>query len=443
MNLQTSEFSLQSPEEAIAYLRSPRAIRDRCGQLFELARQDKLSHFRCDLTQLGRVADYVIAVMQEQYPDGQIPFHSRWQHFEVGGVSRLAQLERLLAGRSPVERAVTRFDLAIVSVLLDAGAGDRWLYCERETDSIFQRSEGLAVASFRMFCQGAFSSHPHQLLQVDAQGLQSLSEATLAQGFQVSEDNPLVGLAGRVELLQKLGRSLLDFPQMFGNDNPRPGNLVHYLLERSHHKQLPAATVLRAVLEGLGSIWSGRIEIAGVNLGDVWHHPALEGSRDELGAGSWETKEQRENLIPNSEFRILNSFVPFHKLSQWLTYSLLEPLQELGLEITGLDDLTGLPEYRNGGLCLDLGLLQAKHSDIFHYAHSVDSEVVVEWRALTVILLDQIAATIRQQLEMDAKQLPLVKILQGGTWSAGRRIAAELRPNGVSPIQLQSDGTVF
>ncbi|MDV2993038.1 MAG: hypothetical protein N4J56_002692 [Chroococcidiopsis sp. SAG 2025] len=434
MNLQTSPFNLQSPEEAIAYLRSPQAIRDRCGQLFELARQDKLSHFRCDLTQLGRVANYVIAVMQEQYPDGQIPFHSRWQHFEVGGVPRLAQLERMLAGLSPVERAVTRFDLAIVSVLLDAGAGDRWLYCERETDSIFQRSEGLAVASFRMFCQGAFSSHPHQLLQVDAQGLQSLSEATLAQGFQVSEDNPLVGLAGRVELLQKLGRSLLAFPQMFGDDNPRPGHLVHYLLERSHHKQLPAATVLRAVLEGLGSIWSGRIEIAGVNLGDVWYHPALEGSREQ-GAGS--------RGISTDDLRLTTSLVPFHKLSQWLTYSLLEPLQELGLEITGLDDLTGLPEYRNGGLCLDLGLLHAKHSDIFQQTHSVDSEVVVEWRALTVILLDQIAATIRQQLEMDAKQLPLVKILQGGTWSAGRRIAAELRPNGVSPIQLQSDGTVF
>ncbi|OWY66089.1 uracil phosphoribosyltransferase [cyanobacterium TDX16] len=440
MNLLTSD-SRQSWEEAIAYLRSPRAIRDRCGQLFELARQDKLSHFRCDLTQLGRVAKYVIAVMQEQYPDGQIPFHSRWQHFEVGGVPRLAQLERLLAGLSPVERAVTRFDLAIVSVLLDAGAGDRWLYCERETDSIFQRSEGLAVASFRMFCQGAFSSHPHQLLQVDAQGLQSLSEATLAQGFQVSEDNPLVGLAGRVELLQKLGRSLLAYPQMFGDDNPRPGHLVHYLLQRSHHKQLPAATVLRAVLEGLGSIWSGRIEIAGVNLGDVWYHSALAGSREQ-GAGSRGTREQK-GRGSNYQLPITDSLVPFHKLSQWLTYSLLEPLQELGLEITGLDDLTGLPEYRNGGLCLDLGLLQAKHSDIFHHAHSVDSEVVVEWRALTVILLDQIAATIRQQLEMDATQLPLVKILQGGTWSAGRRIAAELRPNGVSPIQLQSDGTVF
>ena len=478
MNIQVSPSSIQSSEEAIAYLRSPQAIRDRCGQLFELARQDKLSHFRCDLTQLRRVASYVIAVMQEQYPDGQIPFHSRWQHFEVGGVPRLAQLERMLEGLSPVDRAVTQFDLAIVSVLLDAGAGDRWLYCERETDLIFQRSEGLAVASFCMFCQGAFSSHPHRLLQVDARGLQSLSEATLAQGFQVSADNPLVGLAGRVELLQKLGRSLLAYPQMFGDDNPRPGNLVHYLLQQSHNKQLPAATVLRAVLEGLGNIWPGRIEIAGVNLGDVWHHPALD-TNSQLKQAPHTTHHDAANadaapmrdaapmdgepilppawkpaLPPTCEDAspsaasprttlLPDSLVPFHKLSQWLTYSLLEPLQELGLEIVGLDDLTGLPEYRNGGLCLDLGLLQAKHSDIFQHVYSVDSEVVVEWRALTVILLDQIAATIRKQLDLNATQLPLVKILQGGTWSAGRRIAAELRANGVPPMQLQSDGTVF
>jgi len=432
MNIQASPSNLQPPEEAIAYLRSPKAIRDRCGQLFELAGQDKLSHFRCDLTQLERVANYAIQVMQEQYPDGQIPFHSRWQHFEVGSVPRLAQMERMLAGLSPVEKAVTQFDLAIVSVLLDAGAGSRWLYCERETDLIFQRSEGLAVASFRMFCQGAFSSYPHQPLQVDAQGLQTLSEATLATGFQVSVENPLVGLAGRVELLQKLGRSLLAFPQMFGDDNPRPGNLVHYLLQQSHNKQLPAATVLRALLEGLGNIWSGRIEIAGVNLGDVWYHSALEGSR-----------EEEAKLLTTYDLQLTTSLVPFHKLSQWLTYSLLEPLQELGLEITGLDDLTGLPEYRNGGLCLDLGLLQAKHSDIFQHSHSVDSEIIVEWRALTVILLDLIAGEMRRQLDTDAAQLPLVKILQGGTWSAGRRIAAELRPDGVPPIQLKSDGTVF
>jgi len=138
-----------------------------------------------------------------------------------------------------------------------------------------------------------------------------------------------------------------------------------------------------------------------------------------------------------------SQLIPFHKLSQWLTYSLLEPLQELGLTLTHLDSLTGLPEYRNGGLCIDLGLLQAKQDTIQTQKHSPNSPVIVEWRALTVVLLDQIATEIRRQLGMTAAQLPLAKILQGGTWSAGRRIANQLRPKGIPPIQIESDGTVF
>ncbi len=188
-----------------------------------------------------------------------------------------------------------------------------------------------------------------------------------------------------------------------------------YLLEQSSNGQLAAQTVLSAVLEGLGDIWPGRVEIAGVNLGDVWHHRAIAGG----------------------------GLVPFHKLSQWLTYSLLEPLQELGLEIAGLNTLTGLPEYRNGGLCLDLGLLQVKHPNILQQTHAAESEVIVEWRALTVILLDRIAEAVREKLGINAAQLPLVKILQGGTWSAGRKVATQLRAGGVPPIQLESDGTVF
>ena len=176
---------------------------------------------------------------------------------------------------------------------------------------------------------------------------------------------------------------------------------------------------MSAVLAGLGNIWPGRLTLAGVNLGDVWLHPALKGDN------------------PSEQY------VPFHKLSQWLTYSLLEPLQELGLEITGLDELTGLPEYRNGGLCLDLGLLEAKQTTILQERHLPGSEVIVEWRSLTVSLLDRIAVAIRQQLNLSAAQLPLVKVLQGGTWTAGRRIAAQLREGGVPPIQIESDGTVF
>jgi len=429
-------------QQAIAYLRTPAAIRERCDRLYTLACADQLHHFRCNLQQLDRVANYVIEVIRDEYPDLNIPFHSRWRHFEVGNVPRLAELEQHLAGLTPLQNAQTKFDLAIVSVLLDAGAGSDWQYHDKDSGLVFRRSEGLAVASFRMFCQGAFSSDSQCPLQADAQGLQELTAQKLAQGFQVSQANPLLGVEGRVELLQRLGESLNSMPQLFGRENPRPGNLVHYLLglqlgaggwELGTGKtefpitnprspipnQLAASKVLSAVLEGLGNIWSGRLAIAGVNLGDVWLHPALKGDK------------------------ISDRYVPFHKLSQWLTYSLLEPLQELGLEITGLEELTGLPEYRNGGLCLDLGLLEVKDSAILQERHLPGSEVIVEWRALTISLLDRIATAIRKQLNLSAAQLPLVKVLQGGTWTAGRRIAAELRVGGVPPIQIESDGTVF
>ena len=55
--------------------------------------------------------------------------------------------------------------------------------------------------------------------------------------------------------------------------------------------------------------------------------------------------------------------MPFHKLSQWLTYSLLEPFEWAGVTVTGLDALTGLPEYRNGGLLLDTGVLRLRDPD--------------------------------------------------------------------------------
>jgi hypothetical protein len=44
---------------------------------------------------------------------------------------------------------------------------------------------------------------------------------------------------------------------------------------------------------------------------------------------------------------------------------------------------------------------------------------------------------------MDATQLPLVKVLEAGTWFAGRVLAAERRPGGGPPIAVESDGTVF
>jgi uncharacterized protein DUF1688 len=70
----------------------------------------------------------------------------------------------------------------------------------------------------------------------------------------------------------------------------------------------------------------------------------------------------------------------------------------------------------------------------------VGSEIVVEWRALTVTLIDDLAEHVRAAL--DRPQLPLACILEGGTWAAGREFAARLR-NGEPPLRVRSQGNVF
>ena len=129
-------------ESTVNYLLSPEAIRDRSQILFDLACTDQLDYFRCDLDRLPVAADYVIKVMQAQYPDGDIPVHSRWRHFEVEGESRLALMEPQLAQMNALERARLKVDLAIVSVLLDAGAGAAWTYVEPESGKSFSTVRG-------------------------------------------------------------------------------------------------------------------------------------------------------------------------------------------------------------------------------------------------------------------------------------------------------------
>jgi hypothetical protein len=176
--------------------------------------------------------------------------------------------------------------------------------------------------------------------------------------------------------------------------------------------RLEAATVLHAVLRALSTIWPGREKLGGKPLGDVWRH---------------------------SRF----GWVPLHKLSQWLCYSLFEPLEAAGLHLDHVDALTGLAEYRNGGLFLDSGVLELVDPKARELRHEVHSDLVIEWRALTVALLDRLSVEMRRQLAVTAEELPLVKVLEGGSWRAGRAIAKKLRPGGDPPLLIESDGTVF
>ena len=133
----------------------------------------------------------------------------------------------------------------------------------------------------------------------------------------------------------------------------------------------------------------------------------------------------------------------FHKLSQWLTYSLLETLERAGIRVEKLEKLTALAEYRNGGLLVDSGVLELRSPDLQFEAHSPGSNLVIEWRSLTIALIEELASAVRKELGVDQIALPLPKILEGGTWWAGRIIAKELRKSGAPPIEIISDGTVF
>ena len=447
-NEQPSATEYTRPAEAAAYLRTTEAIRTRAAALLARARSGESRWFVIgDDATMDTAAHAVADATRERYPSGDIPFHSRWRHFEAGDVDRLAELDRLLSRDgdevTPRQRARAQIDLALVSVLLDAGAGPNWHYVESTSGQRFTRSEGLGVASFHAFKAGLFSSNPDNPLQVDAAGLRALITDRLAEAFQVSEGNPLVGLAGRAMLLRRLGEALAEQPEVFGSPG-RPGGLFDALIGPVGPGIPPTAEVsahelLSLVLTSLSRIWpaanavdsiaadgsdmpgggallgSGNPDFA---LGDCWRHSAVHGPG------------------------LTNGWMPFHKLSQWLTYSLLEPFQWAGVKVRGIDALTGLPEYRNGGLFIDTGVIVPRDAASLERIWKVGDEFIVEWRALTVALLDEIAPRVRRSLGLDADELPLACILEGGSWAAGRVLAQRLR-EGAPPLRIESDGTVF
>ena len=405
--------NLNLTPEQIDYLLSPKAIRERAGRILELSKAGKTS-FQFHPEKLQPTVDYVLSVIRKNYPDLQIPFHSRWGHFRAGQIDRARKFRALLDPTDKMERARSQLDLVITSVLLDAGAGAEWKYLEADSKKTFNRSEGLGVASYYMFTSGVMSEDKYSL-KADQQGLAAVTADDLKKYFQVTAENPLVGVEGRVQLLNNLSKAM--FNKKIFKDG-RPGNIIDYLQEKCGNT-IPATEILRAVLDGFGVIWPGRLAAGEVNLGDVWMHSQL-GER-----GTFEC------------------LVPIHKLSQWMTYSLIEPIEEAGFQVTDVEGLTGLAEYRNGGLMIDAGLLSLRNPEDLKKAWTPDSELIIEWRALTVLMLDLIGAEVQKALGKSPQEFPLAKVLEGGTWWAGRFMAQEKREGGAPPLNIQSDGTVF
>ena len=412
---------------AVRHLRSPEVIRERCANLTAMVMAGQSQHFVLDRSRMRDVVKRVVRVTRERYPGPHVPYHSRWRHFEAAGVDRKEQLDLQMRDLSKDERARAYIDLAVVSVLLDAGAGPDWAYREAATGRRFLRSEGLAVATLRAFMAGRFSSDRRVPLRVDAQALEHFDAAQLAELFQVTPENPIVGLEGRVLLLQRLGKALRKRGDVFGQP-ARPGRMFDLLSHalvgpagepqvRVPVRRVSAAILLRTVLKAFGGIWPSGQMLGGRPVGDCWTHPGAGGEGPSAGR------------------------VPFHKLSQWMAYSLVEPFEWAGIEVDGLNELTGLPEYRNGGLFIDAGVIVPRDEGFVGHVYTPADAWVIEWRALTVTLLDEVARDVRT--ELGQPKLTLASVLEGGTWAAGREIAAERRPGGPPPVRVSSNGTLF
>ncbi|KAF7559197.1 hypothetical protein G7046_g4965 [Stylonectria norvegica] len=428
----------------IKYLTGLRAVRDRAGLVLEAAQQGQLTHFEYHEDLMPKVAETVAGLITRDFgPDRYniIPPHGRWQHFEVGDVPRIATLikEWELRGSDSLEIARCLTDLFFVSVLLDAGAGDDWKFTEETPAGVYGRSEGIAVASLYMFTRGGFSSDPNSPTpRVDGSGLVSLKEGTFSKFFQLSATNPIIGSASRVSLLNSIGSSLLNNPDIFGPSG-RPGLLVDYMLKTQTTPGNLDYEILWFTLQKLLlPAWpNDRTVVDGVPIGDAWPLQVLSNMRS-----------------TNTTSCFADTIQPFHKLTQWLAYSLQAPfIRVLGMKWGNADLGTGLPEYRNGGLFVDLGVLKlrkevleqglaASNSNVPSFPAKDD--VIVEWRAMTVALLDQLHGLIKERFLLHGVEISMVQMLEAGTWKCGRELAATLRPETRGPpILVQGDGTLF
>ncbi|KAJ1506022.1 hypothetical protein HMI55_001358 [Coelomomyces lativittatus] len=263
-------------------------------------------------------------------------------------------------------------------------------------------------------------------------GLKSLSLETLKKRFQVTEENPLVGIESRWRLLKALGNALETHAYFQSKTSlPRPGNFIDTLPP-------PSSSPI-----SLSDLWPMFISL----------YPIPPSFPYDMG------------YCP-----LIQTWVPLHKLTQWLTYTYVEVLERFGYTVMDQEGLTGLAEYRNGGLFLDTQVitwtpqfqqtLLEQHPHPHPHPHlrqegdnggkkrdvswvpvlELGHPAVLEWRACTVVLLDKLHALLNQH----GFKGSLAKVLEAGTWKAGRAIAKQLRPEtGAPPIQIISDGTVF
>lgn len=498
---QASEESAPS-RHPLAPLFNAGTGRARSARVLRSVEQDLSASFKLDaeaLTSLARrVAAHLTATdfnAAAQAPAQDAPL---WAHLQAGGIDRMAELDGLLADQPPEERARAWLDLAVLGVLLGADPGPRWRCSDQSTlptaafaqgtpdellamldragrtaggaavlspvaravdaseapaavsapavsappppplsppalaATTYGGGEGLAVAAFRAFVAGAFSADKTQPCRVDAGTLRHIDVAAVRAMLQGTPQNPVQGLEGRATVLSRLGQVLQALPGA-GGALARPCDLVRSVTAASvQGTPLQAASLLSELLRALAPVWPAA-PVQGLPGGDIWQHRwAGEVVADDSGAAEPPAHTALSDLGTGG-------WVPLHAMGQALVLALALPLHRAGQTLVGLQHLSAIADQPTSALLLAAGVVVPRHPRLLSRSLKLGDEAVIECRALTVALFDELTRQVQallQAREGPGATAPTVAQVVQAT-------AAMMAGGGAPALRIEGDGALF
>ena len=455
-------------------------VRLRCAAVLLSVEQNLSASFRLDRSALDLLARRVTAHLQAQVGAASTFKAPFWQQLQSGGVDRLAELSQLLSSEPAAEQARAWADLALLGGLLGADPGPRWRYTEQQAlppaafaqatpdellalldragktpvvanvpleDSVTASSTpssttasttppttsggstGLALATFRAFVAGAFSADKAHPCRADAATLRHVDVAALRAMLQGTPQNAIHGLEGRAAVLSRLGQLLparlsdlvlpLRTPAEAGSEAGLGASL-----------EVTASALFKSLLTALTPAWPSA-PVQGLPAGDVWSHRwAGEAVGADLGA----------NLATDLGTDLGTSgWVPLHAAAQALVGALALPLQHAGYGLTGLQTLTASADCNTSALLLAAGVIVPRQQRLLSQTLKLGDEAVIECRALTVTLFDELTEKVSSLLQPAS-----------GTNAAGLQVAevvhataAVLAGGGAPSLRIAGDGALF
>jgi hypothetical protein len=407
MNASNSILTLFQPEE----------IRRKAHDVLERAVDGELFHVDVDLSKMDGVLLRVLEVTKENYPDFQIPPHGVWRDFEAGDFDRWGALASARGFESAEEMLVAAADLAVVAAYMKTRHPENWVFKDRMTATQTAGPQASALAAFHMFASGSFSSDMSDPYRVDAETLIQMDMGELADALQWDLQHDAGMLEDMQRHLKRLGEALALRPDLFSEgDVTRPGLLATRLAKQSS-TAVDAGIALDRFLEALAPVWEGGAVSGEISLGDCFAHSQF----------------SEADLEP---------FVPFHLAAQEIVFSLVEPFAWAGWAVSGLDNLSAPADLAHVSLYSQGGVLNARQRDE-KLTESEAQDYMIELRAISIALTDRLADMLCAKLQVNADQLPLSCILEGGTSRAGAQVLQQNEKEAKKLGQLLNPGSVF